>query len=162
MAGHLKRLGERISELHQGTPVAVVARRAGITPAYLHAIENAAPNRKTGQPSQPSIPVVRSIAFAIPGAVASELLELAGYPEEDIIFDRIAERKLAALEQAATTSTAGATNAAVAAALRRYVEELEAESGEPLDAPDEPGAQRLHLAPPNTRRTDSQGRKGTA
>lgn len=104
VARDLARLGERIKALRGETPAAVIARRAGIAPAYLHAIENASPNAKTDRPSRVSIPVLRAIAAAIPGAKASELLDLAGY-EDDAVYDRMKEAKEAreAKAQAPTT-----------------------------------------------------------
>lgn len=94
VSGDLTRLGERIRELRGEAPAAVVARRAGIAPAYLHAVENASTNAKTSKPSRPSVPVLRAIAGAIPGALASELLDLAGY-EDDAAYDRVREAKAA-------------------------------------------------------------------
>ncbi len=80
-----------------------MARRAGIAPAYLHAIEGATANHKTDKPSKVSVPVLRSIAAAIPGALASELLELAGW-EDDAAYDRVKEAQAArAAKPAATT-----------------------------------------------------------
>lgn len=104
MAEDLKRLGERITELRGETlPAAALARRAGISAAYLHQIEKAAVNQKTGRPTRPAVTVLRCIAWAIPGALASELLELAGWTD-DAVYDRVDEARKARAERAGSIS----------------------------------------------------------
>ena len=103
MAEDLKRLGERITELRGDVPAASLARRAGISAAYLHQIEKAAMNQKTGRPTRPAATVLRCIAWAIPGALASELLELAGW-DDDAVYDRVDEARKARAERAGTIS----------------------------------------------------------
>lgn len=91
MSVDLARLGARIRELREasGLTPAVTARRAGVSPAYIHSVENATPSGRTGRPSLPSVPVLRGIADAV-GAKRSELLELAGY-DDDAALDKAAE-----------------------------------------------------------------------
>lgn len=104
MAEDLKRLGERITELRgESIPAAALARRAGISTAYLHQIEKAAINKKTGRPSKPAVTVLRCIAWALPGALASELLELAGWPDH-AVYDRVDEARKARQERAGSIS----------------------------------------------------------
>lgn len=104
MSEDLKRLGERITELRgESIPAAALARRAGISAAYLHQIEKAAINKKTGKPSKPAVTVLRCLAWAIPGARASELLDLAGWPD-DAVYDRVDEARRARDERAGSIS----------------------------------------------------------
>jgi transcriptional regulator with XRE-family HTH domain len=87
MPADMKRFAQRITELRGSLTKAQVARRAGISPAYLTTLEQ-------GTAGKVSVPVVRGIADAIPGASRVELLELAGY-EEDAIYDRVQEARSA-------------------------------------------------------------------
>lgn len=92
MSPDLNALGRRVRELRGDRSAADVARRAGIKPAYLHAIENATPSGR-GQPSRPSVPVLRAIADTL-GASRAELLGLAGH-EDDAAYDQVREMKAA-------------------------------------------------------------------
>lgn len=89
-------LGQRIRELRGDRSAADVARRAGIKPAYLHAIENATPGRN-GDPARPSVPVLRALADAL-SAKRSELLLLAGH-DQDAAYDQVQEMKAANAER---------------------------------------------------------------
>ena len=161
MAGDLRRLGQRITELRAGTPVAVVARRAGIAPAYLHALEKATPNKSTGEPSVPSVPVLRSIAFALPDASASELLELAGYEEDIIAYDRMREQRSRRVQTEAITEPPALTPDEAVAEIRHLLERLEG-SEDRLGGEGGPGAEQLRLVAPDRRRTGNRDKKGTA
>lgn len=81
-------LGARIAELRAaaGLTSAQAARRAGITAAYWHAVENASPQGRNRRPSIPRVPVLRAIADAVDGDRA-ELLDMAGH-EDDAAIDR--------------------------------------------------------------------------
>jgi transcriptional regulator with XRE-family HTH domain len=65
----------------------VAAERAGVTSGYWNNVEHATPNGRTGRPAQPSVPVVRALAYAL-DADSVELLKLAGYPAA-AEFDRV-------------------------------------------------------------------------
>ena len=85
-------LGRRIRDLRGSRSAADLARRAGIKPAYLHAIEHATPSGR-GRPARPSVPVLRAIADAL-GASRAELLSLAGH-EDDAAYDQVQEMRAA-------------------------------------------------------------------
>ena len=95
MEPDLPQLGQRIKELREsaGITQAVLARRVGISAAYLSLIEGAKAKRDQ-PPSRPAVTILRGIAAAIPGALASELLELAGW-EDDAAYDRVREAQAA-------------------------------------------------------------------
>jgi transcriptional regulator with XRE-family HTH domain len=135
VAEDLKRLGERITELRgDNLPAAALARRAGISAAYLHQIEKAAINKKTGRPSRPAVTVLRCIAWAIPGALASELLELAGW-SDDAVYDRVDEARKDRAERAGSISEE--TLASYQDALRKAAEQLQGlVEGGPLHPPE--------------------------
>jgi transcriptional regulator with XRE-family HTH domain len=94
----MSRFARRITELRGAMTKAQLARRAGISPAYLTGVENPASGKR------PSVPVIRGIADAIPGASRSELLELAGY-EEDAVYDKVKEMKAERSPEPAELST---------------------------------------------------------
>lgn len=147
-------LGQRIRELRGQRSAADVARRAGIKPAYLHAIENATPGR-SGKPARPSVPVLRSLADAL-GASRAELLELAGH-EDDAAYDQVREMKAA---RAATPQEP--TTPELMQELRRITEALAERLRGEEDGEDGPGAQRLRSGPPGTHNTGTHGRKRRA
>lgn len=154
MAADLERFGERITELRGELPRAQVARHAGITGAYLHALENATPN-KGGRPTRPTVPMVRAIADAL-GASRVELLLLAGY-DDDAIYDEIKERKAArppAVEDRSRQELLDQM-AHIAAVLA----ERERSQGDETPAP---GSRRSPAAPPGTPRTGTRGTKRRA
>ncbi|HUR18853.1 MAG TPA: helix-turn-helix domain-containing protein [Acidimicrobiales bacterium] len=119
-------LGKRLRELRGERSSADVARRAGVSGAYLYACEQPTPNRK-GEYVTPSVPYLRGIADAL-GAKRSELLELAGH-DEDAAYDAMLEAR-AARASGATALGEEETVEKLEAALLGVVEELRRARGD--------------------------------
>lgn len=145
----LKRFAERITELRGSLTKAQIARRAGISPAYLTAIERG--------DSLPSVPVIRGIADAIPGASRSELLELAGQ-EDAAVYDRLREAK------AARPRPERLTRDEFVEELRGLLDRLEADSDDQRTGEGDRGAPRSPGTAPRSegRSSRRKGQRGSA
>lgn len=143
MAEDLKRFAARITELRGELSKAQVARRVGISQAYMSSIE--AQKKRV----RPAVPIIRILADVIGGSRA-ELLLLAGY-DEDAVYDQVKEMKAARAAGAPTEPD-----------VYRQLEDIVAEVIERErhrqagEAPgDGRGAQRSRPASPDTTGTDT-------
>jgi transcriptional regulator with XRE-family HTH domain len=97
----LERLGSVLRERREalGIPAAEIARRVGVSPAYVWMVENARP-RKSGEPSRPREAVLDrwTRALGMDERYARQVLRLGGYggeEEKTVSTEAIAARPLA-------------------------------------------------------------------
>ena len=150
MPADMERFAQRITELRGSMTKASLARRAGISAAYVTTIEK-------GKAGSVSVGNVRGLADAL-NASRAELLELAGH-EDDAIYDRMDEMKAAAA-QATKPDPATLTPAEFVRKLRQLLALLE-DSDEQPDDRGEPRERWLQPVEAGTPRTGSLDTEGT-